>query len=146
MCPKKGQHNAGLSHFTSSTGSTTPAGLWCLHREYYAKCVRVQKLKPCASCSGSGYYDHNGSPSCGACSGAGKERVPTFEEYLWESAAHQAKVLAENAAQVKRRRSQRVKITAGAPTGAEAGGASSPHRSQPSVAARAKSSTRGRSP
>lgn len=28
----------------------------------------------CTACSGSGYYDHNGSPSCGACEGKGKVR------------------------------------------------------------------------
>lgn len=25
----------------------------------------------CLSCNGSGYYDHNGSPPCGACNGKG---------------------------------------------------------------------------
>jgi hypothetical protein len=25
----------------------------------------------CTACSGSGYYDHNGSPRCGACNGNG---------------------------------------------------------------------------
>lgn len=61
-------------------------------RDYYVQCVHGQKLKPCCACSGSGYYDHNGSPACGSCAGTGKEHVPTFEEYLWEkarSAAHQ---------------------------------------------------------
>lgn len=27
----------------------------------------------CVSCSGSGYYDHNGSPPCGACGGRGRD-------------------------------------------------------------------------
>jgi DnaJ-class molecular chaperone len=31
-----------------------------------------KKLVTCAACSGSGYYDHEGSPSCGACDGKGK--------------------------------------------------------------------------
>jgi len=32
------------------------------------------KLVLCSSCNGSGYYDHNGSPKCGACEGTGKVR------------------------------------------------------------------------
>ena len=31
--------------------------------------------KTCVSCNGSGYYDHDGSPECGACNGAGKQRL-----------------------------------------------------------------------
>jgi DnaJ-class molecular chaperone len=31
------------------------------------------KQKVCTACNGSGYYDHNGSPPCGVCSGTGKE-------------------------------------------------------------------------
>ena len=27
----------------------------------------------CVDCNGSGYYDHNGSPPCGACDGTGEE-------------------------------------------------------------------------
>lgn len=34
--------------------------------------VRVK----CIACNGSGRYDHNGSPACGACGGSGKERKP----------------------------------------------------------------------
>jgi len=33
-----------------------------------------KKLVTCTACSGSGRYDHNGSPKCGACDGTGKER------------------------------------------------------------------------
>lgn len=32
------------------------------------------KKRTCTACSGSGRYDHNGSPKCGACNGTGKER------------------------------------------------------------------------
>jgi hypothetical protein len=28
----------------------------------------------CAACSGSGVYDHGGSPACGACEGSGRVR------------------------------------------------------------------------
>ena len=28
----------------------------------------------CSACSGSGYYDDNGSPPCGACDGTGREK------------------------------------------------------------------------
>lgn len=42
--------------------------------EYYFQYVYKKKLVECWSCSGSGYYDHNGSPPCGACNGTGKVR------------------------------------------------------------------------
>lgn len=42
--------------------------------DYYFKWVYGWKLKNCTACSGSGYYDHNGSSKCGACGGTGKER------------------------------------------------------------------------
>ena len=55
------------------------------------KAERVAKYKategfkkiPCVCCNGSGRYDHNGSPRCGACLGAGKEKVSPerYEEY-----------------------------------------------------------------
>ena len=31
-------------------------------------------VKICGACSGSGHYDDNGSPKCGACQGLGVER------------------------------------------------------------------------
>lgn len=31
-----------------------------------------RKLTKCIACNGSGRYDHNGSPKCGACGGTGK--------------------------------------------------------------------------
>lgn len=34
------------------------------------------KLRTCTACSGSGYYDHNGSPKCGSCEGSGRESYP----------------------------------------------------------------------
>lgn len=45
--------------------------------EYYEKYVKGWKLTICISCNGSGYYDHNGSPKCGACEGTGKVRTKT---------------------------------------------------------------------
>ena len=42
--------------------------------EYYLRHVYKHKLVDCTACNGSGYYDHNGSPECGACDGTGKER------------------------------------------------------------------------
>lgn len=40
------------------------------------------KQETCVACSGSGYYDHNGSPDCGSCSGTGKS---TFRsEKAWK--------------------------------------------------------------
>lgn len=32
------------------------------------------KLVRCTACNGSGRYDHNGSPPCGACDGTGRQR------------------------------------------------------------------------
>jgi DnaJ-class molecular chaperone len=43
-------------------------------REHYLKWVFGWKLRDCGACSGSGRYDHNGSPKCGACGGTGRER------------------------------------------------------------------------
>ncbi|MCB1466672.1 MAG: hypothetical protein KDK08_05915 [Rhizobiaceae bacterium] len=43
-------------------------------KEHYDRHVHGKKLVTCAACSGSGYYDHNGSPKCGACGGKGKVR------------------------------------------------------------------------
>lgn len=42
--------------------------------EYYEKYIKGWKLHKCLACDGSGYYDHNGSPPCGACDGTGKTR------------------------------------------------------------------------
>jgi DnaJ-class molecular chaperone len=36
--------------------------------------IKGKKLIICGACSGSGYYDHNGSPKCGYCNGTGKVR------------------------------------------------------------------------
>ncbi len=43
-------------------------------KEFYEKFIKGWKTRPCSSCSGSGYYDSNGSPKCGACEGSGKEK------------------------------------------------------------------------
>lgn len=44
------------------------------HRtQWYFKFVYGWKQRKCSACNGSGYYDHNGSPECGACDGTGKE-------------------------------------------------------------------------
>ena len=43
-------------------------------KEHYEKFVKGKELVICISCNGSGKYDHNGSPSCGACDGVGKTR------------------------------------------------------------------------
>ena len=42
--------------------------------EHYNKYIKGWKLRECGACSGSGYYDHNGSPKCESCNGSGKER------------------------------------------------------------------------
>lgn len=42
--------------------------------EHYNKYVYGWKLRKCTACSGSGYYDHDGSPECGICDGSGKQR------------------------------------------------------------------------
>lgn len=41
--------------------------------EYYEKYIKGWKQRDCTACNGSGYYDHNGSPYCGACDGTGRE-------------------------------------------------------------------------
>lgn len=41
--------------------------------QYYFSYVYGWKKRPCSACSGSGKYDHNGSPDCSSCNGTGKE-------------------------------------------------------------------------
>lgn len=43
-------------------------------RKAYFDKYSGKKLVTCIACNGSGRYDHNGSPHCGACQGAGKVR------------------------------------------------------------------------
>ncbi len=43
-------------------------------KEYYEQFIVGWRQRNCSACSGSGIYDHNGSPKCGACNGTGKER------------------------------------------------------------------------
>ena len=52
-------------------------------KEEYEKYVKGWKLVPCTACNGSGHYDHNGSPKCGACEGTGKMRISPedFKKY-----------------------------------------------------------------
>lgn len=42
-------------------------------RRFFYLCRYLMKQRPCRACSGSGHYDHNGSPPCGACDGTGLE-------------------------------------------------------------------------
>ncbi len=42
-------------------------------KKYYENYIKGWKQRECTACNGSGYYDHNGSPFCGACDGTGKE-------------------------------------------------------------------------
>ncbi len=41
--------------------------------QYYFSYVYGWKKRPCSACSGSGRYDHNGSPNCSSCQGTGRE-------------------------------------------------------------------------
>src|SRR6187402_3740682 len=50
------------------------------HRtEHFEKYVKGWKLRACGACSGSGIYDDNGAPPCGACFGTGRERYKSEE-------------------------------------------------------------------
>lgn len=62
--------------------------------ERFEKYVKGWKLRRCTACSGSGYYDSNGSPPCGACDGTGKERVSPerYKEWIEYCAEHNIKV------------------------------------------------------
>lgn len=42
--------------------------------EFYLRFEFGHKLEKCVACNGSGRYDNNGSPKCGACEGTGKNR------------------------------------------------------------------------
>jgi hypothetical protein len=42
--------------------------------EFYKRFIEGWKQRDCIACNGSGYYDSDGSPPCGACDGTGKER------------------------------------------------------------------------
>lgn len=43
--------------------------------ERYFRFIYGWVLKPCVGCSGSGYWDNDGSPPCSSCGGTGKVRV-----------------------------------------------------------------------
>ena len=49
-------------------------------RNFYEKFVKGWKQAACSACNGSGYYDSDGSPPCGACEGTGKESIPPAKE------------------------------------------------------------------
>lgn len=44
----------------------------------------IHSTGTCAACSGSGRYDHDGSPKCGACGGSGKT-PPDIEKQLLQN-------------------------------------------------------------
>lgn len=49
--------------------------------------IPALELVACVACSGSGRYDHNGSPKCGGCNGTGrtlKEHEETIHHILWQ--------------------------------------------------------------
>lgn len=48
--------------------------------KYFETNVKGWKQRPCIACNGSGYYDDNGSPKCGACKGTGKEKYKPINE------------------------------------------------------------------
>jgi len=51
-------------------------------KDYYEKFVKGWKKVKCTACNGSGRYDNDGSPPCGACEGTGKvkEKPETKKE------------------------------------------------------------------
>ena len=63
--------------------NTKPSGIFVIRFSYLMENImakvripkRMQSIpkppEPCIACSGSGYYDHNGSPPCAACNGTG---------------------------------------------------------------------------
>ena len=59
-------------------------------RTDHQKFVEGWKQIPCSACSGSGKYDHGGSPNCSGCGGSGKAKVSP-ERYL-EYQKYQKKV------------------------------------------------------
>ncbi len=38
-------------------------------------CYNMDDEIQCSACSGSGYYDHSGSPRCGSCRGSGEVKA-----------------------------------------------------------------------
>ncbi len=52
------------------------------HKEKRARSLHFARFtygwvrEQCSACSGSGHYDHNGSPACGGCEGTGYDVVP----------------------------------------------------------------------
>ena len=60
--------------YTPSRWGATYAERKEARRIHFEQNVKGWKLRPCLACNGSGHYDHNGSPKCGACNGTGKGR------------------------------------------------------------------------
>ena len=50
--------------------------------EHFNKYIFGWRLHRCGACSGTGYYDHTGSPPCGACEGTGKTRYKSARAKL----------------------------------------------------------------
>lgn len=65
-----------LSIFTAKTFHERKA----VRTEHYFKYVHRWRLRECGACSGSGYYDDDGSPPCDCCDGTGRERFKREEE------------------------------------------------------------------
>lgn len=66
--------------------------LWMIYKArrayYYFKFVYGWKSRKCTACNGSGYYDNDGSPTCGGCDGTKTEKFrgpkstdDAFEKY-----------------------------------------------------------------
>jgi len=51
-------------------------------KEYYFKYEYKWKDCVCTACNGSGKYDHNGSPECGACDGTGKGKISPLNTWV----------------------------------------------------------------
>jgi len=49
----------------------------------YDKYVKGWKEVNCTACSGSGYYDNNGSPKCSSCNGTGRMKVSPEDYYFY---------------------------------------------------------------
>jgi hypothetical protein len=73
-------------------------------KDHYLRFVHGWKLMRCSACSGSGRYDHNGSPPCGACSGSGKERISPTDFLEWVAYVLQHSLTEEDAKRTLKRR------------------------------------------
>jgi DnaJ-class molecular chaperone len=56
-----------------------------IRKKNYEENIKGWKLQACIACNGSGIYDDDGAPKCGACNGTGKERYkPSLERDSFE--------------------------------------------------------------